>query len=113
MIDVKKELVKALRKTNIPVNYELFINDKTAIPCISYFEVYNADRAIGNSLEYSDIAFQVTLWTRDVAEAANTANIIDSELKALGFRRRSCNEFIQGSIIQKIFRYEAIGFKKL
>lgn len=112
MVDIKKEVVQALNKTNIPVNYELFI-DETKIPCISYVEVNNADRLTGSSLEYSDIAFQITLWTRDVAEAAKAATIIDSELKALGFKRRSCNEFIQGSIIQKIFRYEAIGFKKL
>lgn len=111
MVDVKKEVVQALSKTNIPISYELFI-DETKIPCISYVEVYNADRLTGDSLEYSDVAFQVTLWTKDIEESINISSIIDTELKALGFKRRSCNEFINGSVIQKIFRYEAIIFKK-
>lgn len=112
MVDVKKEVVQALKKTGLPISYEMFIEEKH-IPCISYIEVHNADKLIGDSVEYSEVAFQVTLWTKDIEELINISNIIDSELKALGFIRRSCNELVNGSIIQKIFRYEAIVYKKL
>ena len=111
-IDVKKEVVQALSNTGLPISYELFI-DESKMPCISYIEIFNADRLVGDSLEYADIAFQISLWTKDIEESVNVSSIIDTEMKALGFSRRSCNELINGSIIQKIFRYEAIVYRKL
>lgn len=112
MVDIKKEVVQALKKTTLPISYEMFIEEKN-IPCISYMEVFNGDTLVGDSLEYSEVAFQVTLWTKDIEESVNISQIIDSEMKALGFIRRSCNELVNGSIIQKIFRYEAIVYRKL
>lgn len=112
MIDIKPTVVSALQGIGIGVYYEMFIDDKTPIPCITYRENNNADLLVGDTLEYSDISFIIKVWTRSVEEAARYSSAIDAALKPLGFTRTFSDELVADNIIQRILRYSAIGYKK-
>lgn len=60
MLDVKPQLVTALNKI-LPTYYELFVDSKTPLPCITYLEAGNSDNLTGDTLGYSDITFNVKI----------------------------------------------------
>lgn len=60
MINDKQRLVETL-KTIAPVEYELFVTDKTPIPCITYVENGNDDNAVGDTLGYSNIRYTIKI----------------------------------------------------
>lgn len=61
MIDYKPDLVNELKTIGLPVHYELFLTQKTEVPCISYQEQSNVSDKEGDTLRYSDITFRIKI----------------------------------------------------
>lgn len=110
MIDYHNTLVATL-KTILPTHYEMTLTSKTKTPCISYMEINNASTAIGDTLGYSRLAYQVKVWSTDIAEIQKYALMIDEVLRPLGWQRTSSNEMYDrnSAMIQKIMTYEALA----
>lgn len=111
MIDCKPLLVKALEQVGT-VHYELFTDSKTKLPCVTYLETGNRDKATSDILNYSDVEFTIKVWSKNVAEISRMAKEIDEVLRPLGFSRTGSNELSHNDIIQKVMRYSAIGVER-
>lgn len=111
MIDVKETVVQALRNVKLPVLYELFVDETIPIPCISYKEINNSHRLGNTDFNYSDIAFQVKIWDRNIENITKLSVILDRELSLIGLKRTYSTEISSKGIISKVFRYEGIGYE--
>lgn len=101
---LKTELEKIL-----PVYYELWLHAGLTTPCISYMELDNRVIADGDTVAYSSVTFQVKVWDTDVPTVRHYAQEVDKALRPLGFRRMGCTELSDGTMIQYVMRFEAIG----
>ena len=110
MIDYHASLVSALNAI-LPTHYEMALTSKTNTPCISYMELNNYDTAIGDTLGYSYITYQVKVWGNNIAVLQQCAKEIDKSLRVLGFTRISSGELYdnESTMIQKILTYEALA----
>ena len=110
MINYHKELVSALNKV-LPTHYEMALTSKTATPCISYMETNNYTSALGDTVGYSYITYQVKVWANDIAVIQQYALEVDKVLRPLGFSRISSGELYDNNstMIQKILTYEALA----
>lgn len=109
MIDVHPEILSTL-KTILPTHYEMTLsNQKT--PCLSYMELSNVDRVSGETLGYSDISFQIKVWSKEISDIQKYASEVDRALRPLGWKRTSATELHDrnSSMIQKVMTYTAIG----
>lgn len=95
----------------VEVYYEAFA-EKEATPCISYMEASNISSAIGDTLKYSEVVFQVKVWTETLKELIEITENIDIKLEKNGFKRTSCFETTDDGLLVKIMKYSAIGFNK-
>ena len=110
MINYHETIVSTLN-TILPTHYELFLHRGLSTPCISYIEVNNAASAIGDTLGYSSIQYQIKVWSNKIDELQTYALEIDNALRPLGWKRISCNELHdrESTMIQKIMTYEALA----
>ena len=112
MIDIKKQVTTALSKSGVKVMYELFINDKTKLPVITYLELDNKEGMSGDNLEYSDHLFQIKVWGTDIEVISTIGIDIDYELRLIGFKRERATELIKDGVISKVFDYKAVGYNR-
>lgn len=96
--------------TRADVYYEVFTK-KTATPCVSYMEVNNSVYASGDTMRFSNISFQVKVWSSTILEANAIASDISSHLEANGFRQVSSQDLYDGNEIMKVMRFNAIGYE--
>lgn len=110
MIDYHANLVKALEKV-LPTHYEMTLTADTETPCISYMELNNSSSTLGETMEYSNISYQVKVWDIDIAEIQKYALMVDDVLRPLGFRRTATVELYDrnSAMIQKVMTYEGLG----
>lgn len=110
MIDVYPDIRSALN-TILPTHYEMTLHSGFKVPCISYMEVSNVDRISGETLGYSDISFQVKVWSTDISDIQKYSSEVDRVLRPLGWKRTSVVEAHDNnsSMIQKVMTYTAIG----
>lgn len=110
MIDYHANLVKALEKV-LPTHYEMTLTADTETPCISYMELNNSSSTLGETMEYSNISYQVKVWDIDIAEIQKYALMVDAVLRPLGFRRTATVELYDrnSAMIQKAMTYEGLG----
>lgn len=94
----------------VAVYYEA-ISEKVATPCISYMEASNNSSAIGDTLSYSEIVFQVKVWAETVDELLTITQNIDSALQGNGFIRTNSYETTDDGLLVKILRYTATGYE--
>lgn len=108
MINYHKELVSALSEV-LPTHYEMALTSKTETPCISYMELNNYSSAIGDTVGYSVITYQVKVWGNSIGELQDYALEVDNVLRPLGFKRISSGELYDNNstMIQKILTFEA------
>ena len=113
MIDVKKDLVAALKSaTSWTVYYELLYKPGT-IPAITYKELENNDLLNGDSVDYSTIRYEIKVWSYSMDEVIAKSIAIDSALKALGWSRYSSFEASYETQILKVLRYVAVGYDEV
>ena len=112
MYNAHIEMVAALDSV-LPAHYELFLDSKTAVPCISYMTIQNNVRVNGDTLGYSNLAYQVKVWANDIALIVQYAQEIDNVLRPLGWKRTNYNELHDpnSTMIQGIMNYEAIALE--
>lgn len=114
MIDYHTQLVSAL-STVLPTHYEMALTSKTETPCISYMELnnYSITDALGASVGYSRITYQVKVWGNDIATLQNYALKVDHVLRPLGFKRISSGELYDNNstMMQKILTYEGLALE--
>lgn len=109
MIVFDTEIVEALSEI-LPCYYENFITDTITLPCITFVENNNSSYLEGDALRYSHINYTVKLWMDDKTQQTYLP-LIDYTMRELGFIRNSTNEMVNGSVIEKIMDYEAIGYE--
>lgn len=109
MIDVKTQLVSTLSAaTSLSIYYENFSKPVT-LPCITYREIRNDDRLVGTSISYSDLKFEVRIYSKLMSEVVAKQAAIDTALKAIGYRRTYSYESSDETVIIKILHYSAIS----
>lgn len=113
MIDFHTKLVAALKTIGIPVEYEMFLSSETKIPCISYMELSNIADEEGDTIGYSNIQYQIKVWSDKVADLQKYSVLIDKLMRPLGFTRIGCREISDNnsSMIQKIMTYEGLALE--
>lgn len=111
MIIYHSSLVTALQGAGYPVYFEKFDTEKD-LPCYTYMEVANVDLAVGDTLSYSEVAFQVKAWGRTISEAATLAAAADTILKSLGFKRTFSFDTLDGDLCVKVMRYNGLGLER-
>ena len=112
MVNYHTTLVSTLN-TILPTHYELFLSRDTETPCISYMELDNSDREIGDTLGYSSLQYQIKVWGTDLGELQEYAHKISSTLRPLGWERISSGELHdrESAMIQKIMTFQAKGWE--
>ena len=110
MYNAHVDMVAAL-KSVLPTHYELALTSKTATPCISYMGIQNNVYVNGDTLGYSNLAYQVKVWANDIALIVQYAQEIDNVLRPLGWRRTNYVELYDpnSTMIQGIMNYEAMA----
>lgn len=108
MVSFHKDIVSAL-KTILPTHYELVLHRGLKTPCISYMELDNSDREMGDTLGYSSIQYQIKVWGTDIGVLQEYAQKINNALRPLGWERISSKELHdrESAMIQKIMTYQA------
>lgn len=107
MIDVKKNIVAALRTSGLDVYFENFVNSATKLPCITYVEYDNSVLAQGDTLGYSTIIYHVKVWADNMNDLALYSAKVDDIMRKLGFTRRNTVELWLDGIGQRQMKYEA------
>ena len=112
MVNYHKTLVSTLN-TILPTHYELVLHRGLKTPCISYMELDNSDREIGDTLGYSSIQYQIKVWGTDIGVLQEYAQKINNALRPLGWERISSKELHdrESAMIQKIMTYEVLSFE--
>lgn len=112
MIDYHKQLKEALSDI-LPTYYELTMTAEAEVPCISYMEESNFDEAVGDTLGYSTISYQVKVWGWNMGLIQAYAKRVDAAVRALGFKRTGSTEIQDrlSGMIQKVMIYEALGLE--
>lgn len=114
MIDYHSNLVSALQTIGIDVHYEMVLHSGLTTPCISYMELNNSMAETGDTLGYSDIQYQIKVWSNNIADLQKYALAIDNVLRPLGFKRTSSGELYDNNstMIQKIMIYECLALEE-
>lgn len=108
MVNYHKTLVSTLN-TILPTHYEMTLTRGQKTPCISYLEIDNSDREIGDTLGYSNLQYQIKVWGTDIGELQEYAHKIHQTLCPLGWERISSGELYdkESAMIQKVSTYQA------
>lgn len=108
MLDVTPQLVSALKTIQgADVKYEMFMDSSTSLPCITYMQIKNADTKVGDTFGYSEIAYDVTVWSKSVSEMYDYAQKVDKQLRNLGYKRTNSNELNDGTTLRLVLEYRA------
>lgn len=114
MIDYHSNLVSALQTIGIDVHYEMTLHSGLTTPCISYMELNNSMAETGDTLGYSNIQYQIKVWSNDIADLQKYSLAIDDVLRPLGFKRTSSGELYDNNstMTQKIMIYECLALEE-
>lgn len=112
MIDVKKEVVQAIKNvSNYKVYYDFAFSRKD-LPAITYREINNTDRLLGDRRNYSDIYMEIKIFTKNITELVSESIAVNAAMRELGFTRYFADETNDDVNYIKILRYVAIGYNK-
>lgn len=113
MINYHCDLVNAL-KTVLPTYYGMTIHSGIDTPCISYIEIDNSDDITGDTIGYSRLQFQISIWGNNIGQLNSYALEVDKQLRNLGWTRISSGELFdnESNMIQKILTYEALALEE-
>lgn len=87
------------------------MDSSLSVPCFTYLESSNIAREEGDSLRYSQVQYTIKIWSRNIAEIATYAVLLDDKMKELGFKRISYNELWYNNMCSAIFLYEGMGLE--
>lgn len=113
MINLHTTVVSALNEV-LPTYYEMILTPKTETPCISYMELTNVDSSVGDTIGYSNITYQVKVWSKEIREIQDYSLQIDGVMRGLGFKRIGSAELHdnQSAMIQKILTYKCLALEE-
>lgn len=108
MRDINEEVAEQLN-TVLPTYYELFLDQSSKIPCISYQITQNFEESKGNGSCWERITLRVKLWVSTVGDMCTYSSQIDDAIAELGpFTRSSSYEISQGDLICRITDYSIL-----
>lgn len=113
MVNFHATLVSALKDV-LPTYYEMALTSNITTPCISYLELTNVDSSIGDTIGYSNITYQIKVWSKEIKDIQEYSLQVDSVMRRLGFKRIGTNELHDNSsiMIQKILTYQCLALEK-
>jgi len=109
MIDVNPLIISTLNTIGLPVLLETKFDADSPIPCITAIEFSNKDTLTGDTLEYSEIIIMIKVWSDDMAVLMSNSMLIDTKIKALGFKRDFGSTLFGTGTGQYILRYKGTG----
>ena len=114
MIDYHGDLVTALKTIGIDVHYEMTLTSKTTTPCVTYLEIGNVVENNGDTLGYSRIQYQISIWANNISDIQKYALKIDEVLRPLGWKRIGSAELYdnQSTMIHKALTYESLALEQ-
>ena len=114
MIDYHIQLANTLSNI-LPTHYEMTLHSGLAMPCLSYLELTNFTEISGDTLEFSVVSYQITVWADNIADLQRYSKEVDAAVRPLGFRRTSSQELYdnQNSRMRKVISYEATGYETI
>lgn len=113
MVDYHSTLVNALSAI-LPTYYEMILHSGIDTPCISYMEISNNVFSNGDTLGYSRLQYQVSVWSNSIAEMQKYSADVDDTLRSLGWTRVSSGEMYdnQSTMCRKILTFEALALEQ-
>ena len=108
------ELIYSTLNAILPTHYELLLTSGAAVPCLSYMEISNANYAMGDTVGYGTIQYQIKVWANRIADIQTYAIQVDDALRELGLRRVGSTELFdkESTMIQKVMTYEVLALEK-
>ena len=107
MLDTRKAIVAALEQVQDNVKYELDVQSPT-LPLISYKCIDDSVNKYGDTLGYSDVIYQVKVWTTKMSELATLTQSIDDKLKAIGLHRTYFSELKEANVLIGVMQYTGL-----
>lgn len=106
MTNYNQDLVQGLT-TILPTYYELFVDDKTPIPCLTYQKINDYATDEGDNIRYSVMTYRIKLWTDKLSDIDTYGSQLDDYMFEAGFKRTSYNELWFGkSRVSAVFTYD-------
>lgn len=108
MLDISTQLTSKLSEV-LPTYYDLFLDEDSVTPCISYFILSNIEEEKANSHGYSRITVCVKVWASTVADIVSYNSQVDDKIAELGpFTRQSVGEQRKDSLLCSISNYSIL-----
>lgn len=113
MIDYHSTLLGALKQI-LPTHYEMVLNSGLETPCISYMELSNVAAQEGDTLGYSRIQYQISIWANEISTIQFYVQKVDETLRPLGFKRIGSAELYDpnSTMIHKALTYECLALEQ-
>ena len=114
MVNYHQSLFDKL-KTSFPdirVEYELFVDSSTPLPCITYMGANNMSYLKGDTLQFSNLSYYIKVWGNSLSETLPIMERVDDKMREWCFTRESSNELSFNTNICLISLYSGIGFEK-
>lgn len=108
MVEITTSVVEKLN-TVLTTAYELFLDSKTPVPCISYQCINNSETEQGNTIGYSSCTYRIKVWARTVQDIVSYSQQIDDALAELGrWERVRTNDLTCNNLICRIMDYKCL-----
>lgn len=113
MKDYSTQLVTKLN-TVLPCIYELFLDNSSDIPCISYQQTNNNELATGNTQGWSYISYRIKIWATSIADLTTYSIQIDDKMNELGeFIRTQCVDMtLNNNLVCRVMDYQMLCNEK-
>lgn len=112
MIDYKPTLITALETIGLPVTSENYKTADITYPCITYSQSDNVATKECDLFGYSDVYFDISLWVKNSKDMEDYSLLIDSKMRALGFKRIGAPELWLDGIGHRTLRYKGMALEQ-
>ena len=100
------EYVEEVLNTVLPTYYELFLDNSSHIPCLSYKVSNNSEISKANTLCYERIIIRVKVWCTSIQDLCEYSSKVDDAIATLGpFTRSTASELNDGDLLCRIIDY--------
>lgn len=110
MINYSPMLYTRLLSLGYNVQPEHFVIP-TQTPCITYLCMNNSDDKVGDTIRYSNIAYQIKIW--GTFEETNEIATQIADLLSYDFQRGTVLDFFENNMSIKIMNFYGKGYEKL
>lgn len=108
MIDATLQLKEIFATEGIALLPAMATDSSAQIPCVTYFESENTDNRIGDTIGYSNIRYQIEVWSRDEPTLMELSQKVDTIMKKHRFARHMSGYQIVDGLHRRILGYRRL-----